>query len=84
MTVEPAAGGCEPSADNRNDNESDIGHHSPTLLTLRAAVIFTAALVIGPGVGVLTWFASHNPAAAVLAGATAWGATVTFLNTIIS
>jgi hypothetical protein len=71
MTVRPAAEDCEPPAGNKNGDESDTGDHRRALLTLRAAVIFTAALVIGAGAGILTWLASRRPAAAVLAGAAA-------------
>jgi hypothetical protein len=56
--------------------------HGP-LLTLRAALILIAALVIGAAAGILAYLAGARPAEAVLTGGGAFGATVALLNTLI-
>ena len=56
----------------------------PELLSLRAAVIFAVALVVGSVGGLLTYLAQHNVAQAVLAGGAAFGASVGLLNGIVA
>lgn len=53
------------------------------LLSLRSAVIFTLAAILGLAVGGLTRLAGHNLPEAVLAGAAAALAAVVSLNRII-
>ncbi|MGW5249862.1 hypothetical protein ACWEQN_40000 [Streptomyces sp. NPDC004129] len=54
-----------------------------SLLTLRAAVVFLIGIVAAVGVGALTYLSSNSLAASVLAGSTAFGASVTFAHSII-
>lgn len=47
----------------------------PPLLTVRTAVVLLIALIVGVGVGVLTYVAGRHPAEAALAGIGAAGVT---------
>lgn len=57
---------------------------SPELLSLRAAVIFTVALVIGCVGGLLAYLAQRSAAKAIFAGGAAFGASVALLNGIVA
>ena len=57
--------------------------HQQSLLTLRAAVVFLIGLMSAGGVGALTYLSGNSLAASVLAGGTAFGASVAFAHTII-
>jgi hypothetical protein len=57
--------------------------NNQSLLTVRAALIFVTALLIGGGVTTLSLLASDSWTAAVLAGAMAFGCAVATLNKII-
>jgi hypothetical protein len=56
----------------------------PTLLSLRAVVIFMAALLIGGAAGLLTYLAQHNEAQAALAAGAAFASSIGLLNGIIA
>lgn len=56
---------------------------SPALLSLRAAVIFTIAVVIGLAVGLLTYWAQGGAAPALLAGLGATGGALLSLDQMI-
>lgn len=76
-----------PGADgNTSGAKSDLSDSRPrrALLTLREAVVLSGGLAVGLATGILTYFADHNLAAAVLAGGPACAAAITFLDTIIS
>ena len=66
----------------RKSEPSDAGGRRP-LLTLRAAVILLSALIAGAVAGVLAYLATHNPAAAVLAGGSAFVGAIKLLDTLI-
>jgi hypothetical protein len=53
------------------------------LLTLRAALIFTLAILIGVGAGVLTVLAGNTPPQAVLVGSGAAGSALVLFNWVI-
>jgi hypothetical protein len=53
------------------------------LLTLRAAVILSVGLLIGVATGFLTYFATRDPADAVLAGIPACAGAIKFLDTLV-
>jgi hypothetical protein len=71
--------------------EADRNTHSPKarpgprrrLLTQRAAVIFSGGAGGGLAAGTLTYLAAHNLPGAVLAGLSASGAAVKFLDWLI-
>lgn len=54
----------------------------PDLLTTRALLLITVAVIAGAAVGLLTYAAGPNLPAAVLAGLTAAGATLFGLHTL--
>lgn len=54
------------------------------LLTLRAAVILSAGLVVGLATGSLTYFAVHNLPEAVLASIPACAGAIKFLDALIA
>ncbi|TDD67131.1 hypothetical protein E1293_38375 [Actinomadura darangshiensis] len=56
----------------------------PALLTLRAALIFTIALLAGATAGCLTFLAQHDLAQAALAGCGALAVSIGLLNRIIA
>jgi hypothetical protein len=77
-----------PSKRNLPSVPRDQTHTSPSdergpLLTLRAALILIAALVIGAVAGGLGYLAGARLAEAVLTGGGAFGAAVALLNTLI-
>lgn len=77
-----------PSNGNMPSDQREQTHAVPLdgsgpLLTLRAALILLAALVIGAAAGVLAYLAGTRPAEAVLTGGGTFGAVVALLNTII-
>lgn len=55
----------------------------PKLLTLRTLVLLTVALIAGVTAGVLTFDNTKSMAAALLAGATAFGATLKLLHELV-
>jgi len=55
----------------------------PPLLTLRTLVLLTVALIAGGVAGVLTYDNIESIDAAVLAGATAFGAVLKLLNELV-
>jgi hypothetical protein len=59
------------------------GSGRPPLLTQRAAIIFTPALVAGVAVGILAAFGSAQAASAILSGGAACGGVLALLNKII-
>jgi len=61
---------------------SDSGPRRP-LLTLRAAVILSGALVASVATGILTYLAARNLAEAVLASIPACAGAIKFLDTLI-
>lgn len=63
--------------------QSEHSPTEPTLLTVRATVIILVAVLIGAGAGGLTYLSSRDPAAAVLAGGAAFGASLIALNKVI-
>ena len=83
MTLGPTGGGCEPPVVVQLNTHTVRPFRRGPRLTLRAAVIFAFALLVGIGAGNLAYFASRRPAGAVLAGIAACAAAVTFLNTTI-
>ena len=58
--------------------------NSPALLTLRAALIFTIALLVGGTAGCLTFLTQHDLAQAALAGGGAFAVSIGLLNGIIA
>lgn len=81
-TVGPGEGPCEePSPDWPGQSPGTPGRQP--LLPQRTALIGSLAAPVGVGAGILTWFTSKNLAAAVLAGAAAFAAAVTFFNAVI-
>ena len=67
----------------QNPGPTDGSAPEPPFLTLHTAVILLAALVIGLLIGVLTVFTDVPPAAAVIAGLTATGASIPVLRSLI-
>jgi hypothetical protein len=55
----------------------------PPLVSIRTAVILLLGFVCGVTIGVLTYFAGGNTAAAILAGLTSTGGAIVFLNKTI-
>ena len=53
------------------------------LLTVRTALIFLIALVVGAVAAILTYLAGHSAPAAALAGGSAVGGAVMLFNSII-
>ena len=82
MTVKHAPAAMEPPPG--PEPEQVPGQDGNPLLTQRAAVILFAALIAGLATGILVYLATANPAAAILAGGTAFGGAVKLLNTVIS
>lgn len=56
----------------------------PTLLSLRAAVIFMAALLIAGAAGLLTYLTQHSQGQAVLVAGAAFVSSIGLLNEIIA
>ncbi|MCX4764159.1 hypothetical protein OG562_25015 [Streptomyces sp. NBC_01275] len=56
---------------------------NPTLLTIRSALIFLLATLVGVGTGILTFISGAGVAKAVLAGAGGFGLAVPFFNALI-
>ena len=81
MRLRPSRAGGNPPAD-KSRLASPASQRA--LLTVREALILSAGLVIGVAAGVLTYFAVHNPALAVLAGGPASAGAIKFLDTVIA
>lgn len=77
MTIEPSSSDGKTRKGSRKDSFRDTS--SQGVITERAAVIFTVALVIGIAAGALGYLAGGNPAAAVLTGGAAFGGAVALL-----
>jgi hypothetical protein len=74
-----------PEADGNPDEAKLSGLVSRrALLSLREAVILSGGLVAGVVTGVLTYFAVHNLAEAVLAGIPACAGAIKFLDALIA
>lgn len=83
MTLRFPGGGCEPPSPISLAPDPPEPAPRQPLLTLRSAFIFATGVAAGVGAGILAYLAFRRPAEAVLAGATAAAATITFLHTHI-
>lgn len=81
MRLRPSAADGNPAEDRSNLPGS--ASRQP-LLTVREALILSAGLAIGVAAGVLTYFAVHNLALAVLAGGPAFAGAIKFLDAVIA
>ncbi|PYC74110.1 hypothetical protein C7C46_24300 [Streptomyces tateyamensis] len=82
MTTAPPPAGATPPAPASSPTPPPAG--PPAFLGLRTAVILVAATVVGLVAGTLTFFSTRSPAGAVLAGLTAFGASVLGLHQLIA
>ncbi|HEY8044907.1 MAG TPA: hypothetical protein VIF35_11620 [Streptosporangiaceae bacterium] len=82
MSVKHAPADMEPPGG--SEPEHVPARDDRPLLTQRAAIILFAALITGLATGVLVYLATVNPAAAILAGGTAFGGAAKLLNSLIS
>jgi hypothetical protein len=57
--------------------------HRPPLFTLRTLVILSVSLLVGLGIGSLTYVSKRNVADAVLAGVTAFGASLVAMHQLV-
>jgi hypothetical protein len=84
MTLRRRPPHVKDSPDHESETDPAATSGEQRLLTQRAALILTAALLIGAAAGILTYLAGTCPAGAVLTGGTAFGAAIALLNTLIA